>query len=70
MPCKGMDGTHSHLSLYEEKWNFIFLRASDYSVVDKTDIIVKLPVPKMVGETSWCMEYFSFDVDTSKYNVR
>ena len=38
MLCKGMDGTHSHPSLYEEKWNFIFQRVSDYSVVGKTDV--------------------------------
>ena len=73
MLCKGMDGTHSHPSLYEkkkEKWNFIFPRVSDYSVVDKTDIIVNLLPPKKIGETSRFMEYFSFDVHTSKYSVR
>ena len=40
------------------------------SVVDKTDIIVKLPPSKKAGETSRSMEYFSSDVDISKYNVR
>ena len=53
-----------------EKRNFIFPRAPDYSVVDKIDITLNLPPPKKDGDTSPFMEYFSFDVHISKYNVR
>ena len=70
MLCKGMDGILSHSSFYEEKWNFTFPRASDYSFAYKTDIIVNLSSPKKVSEASQFMEYFSFDVHISKYNVR
>ena len=51
-----MDGIHSYPSLYEEKRNFIFPRATDYFVVDKTDITVNLAPPKKVGKTSRFME--------------
>ena len=70
MQSDGWD-TFSSISLWRKMENETFFpRAFDYSDVDKIDIIVKLPLTKMIGETSWSMEYFSFDVVTSKYNVR
>ena len=48
--AKGWMG-HILIHLFMRK-NEIFRQASDYSVVDKTDIIVKLPPPKIIGETS------------------
>ena len=65
-----MDGTLTHPSFSEEKWNFIFPWTSDYSVDDKTGIIVNLPPPKKVVEISRFMEYFSFYVNILEYNVR
>ena len=54
----------------DKQGNFNFPQQDDYSMIDKTDIIMKLQPPQLVGGTSRAQSCLSFNVDLSHYDIR
>lgn len=65
-----MESYHIQFMRKDEKEKFHFPQEIDFSVVEKNEIIMKLPQPQMIGGTSRAQSYFSFSIDLSKYNIR
>lgn len=52
------------------KGKFNFPQQDDCSMIEKTDIIMKLQPPQLVGGTSRAQSCFYFNVDLSNYDIR
>lgn len=51
------------------KWIFTFPDDEDSDIIERDDIILKLPLPVVTGGTARTSKRFTFNVDLSNYNV-
>ena len=50
-------------------WKFVFPEVADESLVPQSDIVMKLPVPRISGGTERAAKALVFDVNLSEYSV-
>ncbi|KAK2704754.1 hypothetical protein QYM36_016967 [Artemia franciscana] len=50
-------------------WKFVFPEVADESLVPQSDIVMKLPVPRISGGTKRAAKALVFDINLSEYSV-